>query len=913
MQSATPGRPMSRRGVGAAVLALAAGAVLSAASPGQAAEPELSAAIVSDPWVAPGAPWKFFRGTAEPSGGTLDWTGRNFNDGLWETGPAGFGFGDGDDATLLPDMTGRYSTVYLRKAFEVPAPVGSAGLELSIDYDDGFVAYLNGNEIARANAGPAGRSPSFNSLATGSHEAGTAVTYPVDGSLLAPGVNVLAVVGLNATLTSGDFSLHPALSSGGTVAEGCPGDLYLATPSVRLGGSAPVPRTQQVLVNGEPALLDAASGAWSFRAILAGRSLDLLIEARDSGGGLIASRTLRAILATALGGTLDADTALRSSGSPYVVLGQVLLPAGRRLEVEAGCEFLLLPGAGFEIRGEVQARGMGGAPIRFTRLPCGDNWGDFRFEEARGRNVFSYCEWEFGTGAPGCLNLDDSNLELESCILRDIDGEGVHATGSTVRIRNCLTERTREALSLDSGDTVVEYCTLRDAVGKSDLIDVNGTIDPPARIAFNVLYHTTDDGIDADNSSLVIEGNVIHDCGDQAMSLVGRGSSTVLRNLCFRNGNGLSVKDSHACSADFNTFVLNSITGVRAIEKTAGRGGGSIVLRNSIVWENATGLLVESTGEIEASYCDVQGNLPPGPGNISLDPRFFDAAALEFNLQAGSPCIGAAADGGDLGAYPFELRPNAPSNLLAGAWSSASVALSFRDNSFVEEGTEIERAVDEGPYGLLASLPPGADSYRNEGLAPGSTYHYRARAFNRQGHSDYSNVASFASPLTAPAPEVLSIEPGEGPSAGGTAVVIRGRNFAAGAAVRLGGTPVLSFEVVTPEEIRASTPPGSRGPADLEIETSGGEAVLAAAFLYYDLFLRGDANGDGSRNLSDVLAILVYLFMNGPPPPCREVADVIQNGEVDLGDALAILFYLFAEGAPPEPDGARCSGAPGGP
>src|SRR5687767_10696793 len=33
----------------------------------------------------------------------------------WPLGPGGFGFGDGDDATELTDMSGNYSTLYFRR------------------------------------------------------------------------------------------------------------------------------------------------------------------------------------------------------------------------------------------------------------------------------------------------------------------------------------------------------------------------------------------------------------------------------------------------------------------------------------------------------------------------------------------------------------------------------------------------------------------------------------------------------------------------------------------------------------------------------------------------------------------------------------------------------------------------------
>ena len=76
-----------------------------AAGPGLAQPAsDFTAAPVPDVLVARGAEWKFFRGRAEPSGGTLDWTGLTFDDATWETGAAGFGYGDGDDATVLSDM-----------------------------------------------------------------------------------------------------------------------------------------------------------------------------------------------------------------------------------------------------------------------------------------------------------------------------------------------------------------------------------------------------------------------------------------------------------------------------------------------------------------------------------------------------------------------------------------------------------------------------------------------------------------------------------------------------------------------------------------------------------------------------------------------------------------------------------------
>ncbi len=77
------------------------------------------------------------------------WRQPDFNDSQWEQGAGGFGFGDDDDVTVLTDMQGGYVSVYIRKEFSVSAVNAAAAVELVIDYDDGFIAYLNGREVAR--------------------------------------------------------------------------------------------------------------------------------------------------------------------------------------------------------------------------------------------------------------------------------------------------------------------------------------------------------------------------------------------------------------------------------------------------------------------------------------------------------------------------------------------------------------------------------------------------------------------------------------------------------------------------------------------------------------------------------------------------------------------------------------------
>ena len=66
--------------------------------------------------------WRYFKGTKEPNTG-WDTSEERFLGSAWKTGIGGFGYGDGDDATVLSDMKGNYSTVYIRKIFYVSSVI----------------------------------------------------------------------------------------------------------------------------------------------------------------------------------------------------------------------------------------------------------------------------------------------------------------------------------------------------------------------------------------------------------------------------------------------------------------------------------------------------------------------------------------------------------------------------------------------------------------------------------------------------------------------------------------------------------------------------------------------------------------------------------------------------------------------
>jgi hypothetical protein len=96
--------------------------------------------------------------------------------------------------------------------------------------------------------------------------------------------------------------------------------------------------------------------------------------------------------------------------------------------------------------------------------------------------------------------------------------------------------------------------------------------------------------------------------------------------------------------------------------------------------------------------------------------------------------------------------PSAPSNLKATAISSSRIDLSWTDNSSIESGFKVERKTGSGgTYNQITTRGANVRTYSNTGLASGTTYYYRVRAYNATGNSPYSNSSGATTKDTIPA------------------------------------------------------------------------------------------------------------------------------------------------------------------
>lgn len=169
--------------------------------------------LIEERLITVGDIWRYFKGVSAPP---VKWNTLDFDDSNWLQGPSGIGYSnDVTYATILRDMMGKYTSFYMRRLFILSDADSMVNLQLGIQYDDGFIAYLNGHEVARsASMGPAGAATVYGKAPLSKHdEEAPEEIYDIEvkPGWLFSGENVLAVELYNYNARSSDACAVPRL------------------------------------------------------------------------------------------------------------------------------------------------------------------------------------------------------------------------------------------------------------------------------------------------------------------------------------------------------------------------------------------------------------------------------------------------------------------------------------------------------------------------------------------------------------------------------------------------------------------------------------------------------------------------------------------------------------------------------
>ena len=158
-----------------------------------------------------------------------------FDDSTWNSGATGVGYDTGGGLNAWINTNCRTAlqnvntSLLFRRTFALPDPAEYVSYKLRIKYEDGFVAWLNGIEIARANFNG---TPTYNSASTAALEetiVNSWTEFTIPSTALLAGNNVLAIQGLNSSLGSSDFLLLPEILGASDLSSG--GEVYFNPPT----------------------------------------------------------------------------------------------------------------------------------------------------------------------------------------------------------------------------------------------------------------------------------------------------------------------------------------------------------------------------------------------------------------------------------------------------------------------------------------------------------------------------------------------------------------------------------------------------------------------------------------------------------------------------------------------------------
>lgn len=644
--------------------------------------------------------WRFFKGTAAPQ---ADW--QTVEDAAlgeaWATGPGGFGYGDSGiqgEATNLPDMRNGYTTFFIRQEFEVvDSPDPTSVLDLLIDYDDGFVAYLDGVEVHRENApGVVGESVPYDETASGLHEASccNAPTHaprtfdlgPV-GDRLAPGPHVLAIQGLNESPGSSDFHLSAdlAVSVQPDVAAG----RYLVIsrlPDVTLTGTISDTAIETLSVNGEVAAFHAETGSWSNVVSLAEGMNRVVVEGRD-GSGLLAANARLDVVRTdrvvEVGGPLSGEVTWSPADGTIVVVEDVQLLANARLTIWPGTVVMFAADAGIVADdAALRVEGTAEAPVYLLPADGSTPWGHLEATGGDGTLTVRHAEMVAGS----LEVLAGATAQVEDSVLRDLSLSTpiIHSNrAGSVEVRRCHLTRYYETL-FQYTPTRVEDCVFEELPSaNSDGIDFDGA---PAGSTIRrcTLRHgreTNSDAIDIGSGSIgvLIEGCRMYGFSDKGVS-IGEESHGITVADCLIHDTGIGVEVKDGCTSVVSqSTIADCAVGFKLRIKTGSEGGHLTDSFNNILWGNTETLVLLDDSTIVARHSLLEGLPVAGQGNLEDDPRFLNSAEKDYRLPSGSPLRSAGSDGGPMGALLPVGAIGAPtqSRVEASALESGGFALRF--------------------------------------------------------------------------------------------------------------------------------------------------------------------------------------------------------------------------------------------
>jgi hypothetical protein len=215
--------------------------------------------------------------------------------------------------------------------------------------------------------------------------------------------------------------------------------------------------------------------------------------------------------------------------------------------------------------------------------------------------------------------------------------------------------------------------------------------------------------------------------------------------------------------------------------------------------------------------------------NISAANAGANTVTVTFNAAAAYPDVRILEYSGASPTAPVDITSSGTGN---SATSSATAVTTTNANDLLFAANVVSTETTGPGSGFTSRIITSPDGDIVQDRLVGATGSYSATAPVNPAGGWVMQMVAFSA-VSAPGPTVTSVSPSSGATGGGTAVTIRGTNFASGALVTFGTGAATNVVVSNSTTITATTPTGSAGAANVTVTNPGGQSgSLSNGFTY---------------------------------------------------------------------------------
>ena len=365
------------------------------------------------------------------------------------------------------------------------------------------------------------------------------------------------------------------------------------------------------------------------------------------------------------------------TNSPYFIKTNLVINSNDTLIITEGTVLMIDTAVDINIFGHIFVYGTVDEPVLFLPMIDSVGWGKINIDNYNSQSEFNYALIKDGTVYTKNVDITFFNIDFLNNQNLPWSTPIVEVKSGSVNFINSSIDGSNKGEGLLVNNAIPAIVKNSYFTEIPDAVEFINSIN--GRISNNLFENIPDDAIDFNYCrNMLIDSNIILDVFDRGLEIGNEtfGNSVnikVKRNLIAYCNEGILFKDGSNGTIANNTLYGNTI-GIRCAELTAGYGGGSVVVENTIISNSIdSDISADSLSEISISYSLSDKSLLPGDSNNFDDPQFVNPEFNDFNLRSTSPCI----DKGnpesqidpdstiaDIGAYYYDIYTGIDKNIF---------------------------------------------------------------------------------------------------------------------------------------------------------------------------------------------------------------------------------------------------------